>query len=79
MKKNANLSMRTNIKSTKKKNNLTKQIDVVKNWPQSKPKPRQENNNAKLARMDGDTTIYYVWNCYVFHKRLLRRIYNVDI
>ena len=38
MKKNANLSMRTNIKSTKKKNNLTKQIDVVKNWPQSKPK-----------------------------------------
>ena len=40
MKKNANLSMRTNIKSTKKKNNLTKQIDVVKNWPQSKPKPR---------------------------------------
>ena len=38
MKKNANLSMRTNIKSTKKKNNLTKQMDVVKNWPQSKPK-----------------------------------------
>ena len=44
MKKNANLSMRTNpkptTKRTAKKDHLGKQIDVVKNWPQSKPRPR---------------------------------------